>query len=161
MRPRASQVDAVEIFDRRSLALSEENNEMVALCPELVGLPGDEEAAALLIECRGEDPDALAASIDSVCAALTRCGAPVLNKSGYVPGAFKHEPADYNVFWDMRKGLIPIVGGRLGGRDEPDDPHLSPSPSPSPSLSHLSPLTSHLSPLTSHLSPPSRGAARR
>ena len=23
---------------------------------------------------------------------------------------FKHEPADYNVYWDVRKGLIPIVG---------------------------------------------------
>ena len=36
---------------------------------------------------------------------------------------FKHEPADYNVYWDVRKGLIPIVGaaretgasGRLPG----------------------------------------------
>lgn len=36
---------------------------------------------------------------------------------------FKHEPADYNVYWDVRKGLIPIVGaaretgalGRLRG----------------------------------------------
>ena len=36
---------------------------------------------------------------------------------------FKHEPADYNVYWDVRKGLIPIVGaaretgapGRLSG----------------------------------------------
>ena len=24
---------------------------------------------------------------------------------------FKHEPKDYNVFWNVRKGLIPIVGG--------------------------------------------------
>ena len=24
---------------------------------------------------------------------------------------FKHEPKDYNVYWDVRKGLIPIVGG--------------------------------------------------
>ena len=23
----------------------------------------------------------------------------------------RHDPADYNVYWDMRKGLIPIVGG--------------------------------------------------
>ena len=24
---------------------------------------------------------------------------------------FKFEPKDYNVYWDVRKGLIPIVGG--------------------------------------------------
>ncbi len=24
---------------------------------------------------------------------------------------FKHEKADYSVYWDVRKGLIPIVGG--------------------------------------------------
>lgn len=24
---------------------------------------------------------------------------------------FRHEKADYSVYWDVRKGLIPIVGG--------------------------------------------------
>ena len=24
--------------------------------------------------------------------------------------AFKHDKKDYNVYWDVRKGLIPIVG---------------------------------------------------
>ena len=28
-----------------------------------------------------------------------------------MPEAFKHDPKDFNVYWDMRKGLIPIVGG--------------------------------------------------
>ena len=37
---------------------------------------------------------------------------------------FKHEPADYNVYWDVRKGLIPIVGaaretGALGRLPRP------------------------------------------
>ena len=45
----------MEIFDRRSLRLSAEKAEMVALSPEIVGLPEDEEGAALLIECRGPD----------------------------------------------------------------------------------------------------------
>ena len=25
--------------------------------------------------------------------------------------AFKHDPKDFKVYWDVRKGLIPIVGG--------------------------------------------------
>jgi len=104
-------VDAVEIFDRRSLRLSAEKGEMVSLCPELVGLPEEEEAAALLIECRGASPEALAEQISSVCTALKDCGAPTISKVGYSPDAFRHDPADYNVYWDMRKGLIPIVGG--------------------------------------------------
>lgn len=24
---------------------------------------------------------------------------------------FKHDPKDFKVYWDVRKGLIPIVGG--------------------------------------------------
>ena len=37
---------------------------------------------------------------------------------------FKHEPVDYNVYWDVRKGLIPIVGaaretGALGRLPRP------------------------------------------
>ncbi len=104
-------VDAVEIFDRRSLRLSAESAEMVELAPEIVGLPEDEEAAALLIECRGEDADTLAANIDAVCGALTDSKVPVLSSDGYSPTAFRHDPKDFNVYWDMRKGLIPIVGG--------------------------------------------------
>ena len=104
-------VDAVEIFDQRSLKLSAEKAEMVALCPELPHLPADGEAAALLIECRGPDDASLAAEIATVCQTLRDSGAPVLSAVGYSADAFKHNPKDYNVYWDMRKGLIPIVGG--------------------------------------------------
>ncbi len=33
---------------------------------------------------------------------------------------FKHDKKDYNVYWDVRKGLIPIVGGarETGEREE-------------------------------------------
>ena len=36
---------------------------------------------------------------------------PVASALGYVAEAFRHDPKEYNVFWDARKGLIPIVGG--------------------------------------------------
>ena len=104
-------VDAVEIFDRRSLRLAAESAEMRALSPEIVGLPEDEEAAALLIECRGADPAALDEQISSVINTLKASKTPVVTPAGYNPERFKHDPKDFNVYWDMRKGLIPIVGG--------------------------------------------------
>lgn len=104
-------VDAVEIFDRRSLKLCADMDEVVRLCPEVAQLPADEEGAALLIECRGEDSEALTKAINSVCETLVESKVPVVSAAGYTPEAFRHEPADYNVFWDARKGLIPIVGG--------------------------------------------------
>ena len=106
-----TKVDAVEIFDRRSLALSSEQAEMVALSPEIVDLPKDQEGAALLIECRGADAEALEAQIRQVCQVLRDSETPTVSPTGYEPEAFKHDPQDFNVFWDMRKGLIPIVGG--------------------------------------------------
>jgi len=106
-----TKVDAVEMFDRRSLKLTSDMAALVALCPELPHLPADGEAAALLIECRGKDDEALAAQIESVCKALRDSRVPVVSAVGYTPEAFKHDPKDFNVYWDARKGLIPIVGG--------------------------------------------------
>jgi len=106
-----STVDAVEIFDRRSLRLANDRSEMVRLSPEIASLPEHEEGAALLIECRGEDRASLLAAIDEVNAALVGSGVPVVTESGYTQASFKHDPAEFNVYWDMRKGLIPIVGG--------------------------------------------------
>ena len=109
-------VDAVEIFDRRSLKLCQEMGRMAELCPEIANLPAGGEGAALLIECRGADRGALDASIAEVCAALQTSSVPVNNASGYTAESFLSDPAEYNVFWDARKGLIPIVGGaREGG----------------------------------------------
>jgi len=104
-------VDAVELFDRRSLRLCAGMGAMAKLCPELTSLAEDGEAAALLIECRGEDEEALELAIGAVCGSLVNSGVPITSKTGYSPQAFQHDPRDYNVFWDARKGLIPIVGG--------------------------------------------------
>ncbi len=46
-------VDAVELFDRASLRECEADEEMVRLVPDMKG--ADPMAAALLIECRGQD----------------------------------------------------------------------------------------------------------
>eukprot|EP00967_Tisochrysis_lutea_P106173 scaffold162525_cov30-Tisochrysis_lutea.AAC.2 len=104
-------VDAVEIFDRRSLTQCERMGELPKLCPEITRLPEDGEGAALLIECRGEDEAALKAAIDEVLIALRNSKVPVASQVGYNEEAFRHDPKEYNVFWDARKGLIPIVGG--------------------------------------------------
>ena len=112
-------VDAVEIFDRRSLKLCAEMEPLVALCPEIRTLPAAEEGAALLIECRGEDEAALAAAIGEVTGALDGAGVPVVVRdtlradfdAEWCRGAFRHDPKESGVYWDARKGLIPIVGG--------------------------------------------------
>jgi len=91
---------------------------MVKLVPEILALPEKEEGAALLIECRGEDEAALHAAISEVAAALDGSGVPVfINdapqevRGDTVVEAFRHDPKDSGVYWDARKGLIPIVGG--------------------------------------------------
>ena len=53
---------------------------MIDLCPEIVGLPEEEEAAALLIECRGATPELLKEQIDSVLKAIDDSGTPVISK---------------------------------------------------------------------------------
>jgi D-lactate dehydrogenase len=84
------------------------------LC-RLVDIKGaDPSAAALLIECRGSKPADLQARIFEVTEALRRAQLP-LGRNASEPRSledfeFKHDAADYNVFWDVRKGLIPIVG---------------------------------------------------
>jgi hypothetical protein len=57
-------VDAVELFDRASLRECEADDEMTRLVPDIKG--ADNMAAALLIECRGQDPAALEARISEV-----------------------------------------------------------------------------------------------
>ena len=74
----------------------------------------DPSAAALLIECRGVTEADLRKRIAEVNAALTRAQLP-LGRTAAAPKTvedypFQHKAADYNVFWDVRKGLIPIVG---------------------------------------------------
>jgi hypothetical protein len=74
----------------------------------------DPTAAALLIECRGKTPKDLQARIAEVSYSLERAqlafGRKAAEPKGLQDYPFRHDPTDYNVFWDVRKGLIPIVG---------------------------------------------------
>ena len=106
-------VDAVEMFDRPSLRQCEREEAMLGLVPDMKG--ADPRAAALLIECRGETPAALEERIAEVRRALLGAGLP-FGATAAAPKPldayeFKHDARDYKVYWDTRKGLIPIVGG--------------------------------------------------
>jgi D-lactate dehydrogenase len=129
---RRTDVDAVELFDDVALTEAEKSPEMVRLVQGIVG-SGNEGCAALLIECRGQDEAALQAQMDQVMqlmhaavasedSVLTVVTIPQVNReiedariqfrSGedVHTNTFQHDPAAGNVYWDMRKGLIPIVG---------------------------------------------------
>ncbi|KAK9807175.1 hypothetical protein WJX73_004038 [Symbiochloris irregularis] len=107
-------VDAVEMFDRASLkecaGLSEE------MCKLVPGMKdADPLAAGLLIECRGQTVEDKEAMIADVIITLEQAGLPIGAKKAepkdFNTYPFRHEAKDYNVYWDVRKGLIPIVGG--------------------------------------------------
>lgn len=72
-------------------------------------------AAALLIECRGNSPEHLQENIEEVRTALLRAKLPFGGRADDLKPLeaydFEHEAKRYKVYWDMRKGLIPIVGG--------------------------------------------------
>lgn len=106
-------VDAVEMFDRASLRECVSDESMVSLVPDIKDC--GPMAAALLIECRGQTAEDLESRIGEVQGALLKSGLPF----GPAPGVdkpldayeFKHDPKQTKVYWDVRKGLIPIVGG--------------------------------------------------
>lgn len=107
-------VDAVEMFDRACLRECEGHEKMVKLVPCVKG--SDEMAAALLIECRGQTPEALESRIQEVTLALEKSGDLAFGAQASDPKKvrdfeFSHDPEVYNVYWDVRKGLIPMVGG--------------------------------------------------
>jgi len=104
---RHTKVDAVEMFDRASLRECESNERLLSLVPAFKEV--GEFGSALLIECRGKTPEDLAANIKEVETTLAgaRLKSPRPQKEAY---PFHHDPGAYNVFWDVRKGLIPIVG---------------------------------------------------
>ena len=129
-------VDAVEIFDRKALAEAEKSEDMCRLVPGLVGCPPT--SAGLLVECRGSDIEHLERRIETAKEALRSSGVSCLANDAWtaqaaqatgepeqlrargahcVPTAFDQfpfqvDPKDSNVYWDMRKGLIPKVGRR-------------------------------------------------
>ena len=105
-------VDAVEMFDRASLKECTNNEEFVRLVPGVES--ADPMAAGLLIECRGQDAAALADAIAEVQRALERSGLPfgctAAEPKRVEDYSFTEVPEEYKVYWDVRKGLIPIVG---------------------------------------------------
>ncbi|TVR80935.1 MAG: FAD-binding oxidoreductase [Rhodospirillales bacterium] len=98
IRLKQTPVDAVELMDRASIRSVEDKPGMP---PFIRGLP--EGATALLIETRAEDPAALAGRIAVITAALADL--PQL-----FPVAFTTDPAVFNSYWNIRKGLFPSVG---------------------------------------------------
>ena len=74
----------------------------------------DPMAAALLIECRGQTKEALDDIIAEVNGALLASKLPFGCKAAdpkpLSEFGFREDPAECKVFWDIRKGLIPIVG---------------------------------------------------
>uniref|UniRef100_A0A7S3JVZ8 D-lactate dehydrogenase (cytochrome) n=1 Tax=Aureoumbra lagunensis TaxID=44058 RepID=A0A7S3JVZ8_9STRA len=111
--------DAIEIFDRAALTEAEKCPDMCSLTPGLVDCP--DETAGLLIECRGATREILDERIASAVAALKHSGIHALKPSTHrgcpKPETldnfpFRFEARESNVFWDMRKGLIPKVGAQ-------------------------------------------------
>ncbi|KAJ1445774.1 glycolate dehydrogenase [Pelagophyceae sp. CCMP2097] len=112
-------VDAVEVFDRASLHEAEKDDKMVKLVPGLTGC--HKPCAGLLIEVRGETQAILddrirqsmaalhEASIDVVAKDGRRCAKPETLECNF---PFRHDPKESEVFWNMRKGLIPMVGAQ-------------------------------------------------
>jgi D-lactate dehydrogenase len=91
-------VAAAEIMDRAAIASVEAKPGM----PEgLAGLGPD--AAALLVEVRGETAEELQSKIEAALK-LVKDIPPV------EPHRFTPVPAEYNVLWNVRKGLFPAVG---------------------------------------------------
>eukprot|EP00887_Chlorella_sp_A99_P004004 scaffold11.g4004.t1 len=78
-------------------------------------LGADPYAAGLLIECRGQTGHDLEDRIHNVLDVLAASGLPfgakVAEPTALGTYEFKHNPKDFKVYWDARKGLIPIVGG--------------------------------------------------
>ena len=91
-------VTAVELMDRASMRSVEEKPGMPGYLREL-----DDEAAALLVDVRGETPDALSHELERVEAALS-------SMTLLRPVEFTHDQAEYQQLWNIRKDLFPAVG---------------------------------------------------
>jgi len=97
-RLKTGPVAAVEMMDRASLRSVEAKPGMPAV---LASLPPD--ACALLVEVRGEGPEAVGRKAEAVRELLAPI--PVLE-----PVAFTAVKAEYERLWDVRRGLFPAVG---------------------------------------------------
>lgn len=104
---RETTVDAVELFDRASLTQCEDHEKIMSLVPTIKEAP--KYGAALLIECRGATDDELNKSISAVETSLDGAKLNFLHPRA-TTYPFKKEEDVYKVYWDVRKGLIPMVG---------------------------------------------------
>jgi D-lactate dehydrogenase len=93
-------VAAVELLDRPSLRAVEDRRGLPAT---LRALPAD--ACALLIEVRAPDPAELARRADEA-----RSLAGAVATVGQI--RFTAIPAEYEVLWDVRKGLLPAIAAK-------------------------------------------------
>ena len=91
-------VAAVELMDRASLRAVEGKPGV----PEYIGTLGSQ-AAALLVETRADDAEALAAQEQDIIAALA-------GQDMIAPVRFETEPKITDAYWKIRKGLFPAVG---------------------------------------------------
>jgi len=103
---------AVELFDRASLREFENDDEMLKLVKRLKDSGPD--AASLLIECTGPDAADLDERIKAVVDLLCKekhIGPTEEIKMGMDDFPFTKVADEYKVYWNARKGLIPVVGG--------------------------------------------------
>ena len=98
IRLKQTPVAAVELMDRASIRSVEDKPGMPAFIRGL-----GEGATALLIETRAENAEVLESQMASIAAALTDL--PKL-----LPVEFSTNPAVFNTYWNIRKGLFPSVG---------------------------------------------------
>ena len=100
-------VNAAELFDRASLRRGEESEDFATAVHGVRGCP--ESAAGILTEVRAATQAELDSKIDTLLATFEDKGIRFLPTD--VPNSFHTDPKKFNIFWDMRKGLIPKVGG--------------------------------------------------
>ncbi len=99
-RLKATPVAAVELMDRAALASVQDQH---GVPPAVVTLGGD--AAALLVEVRGEDREALAHRLHAARTALDGIATAT-------PIDFTDDPERCAALWKVRKGTFPSVGSR-------------------------------------------------
>jgi D-lactate dehydrogenase len=92
-------VTGVEMLDRKALKSVEGRDGMPAYLPELA-----DGVTALLIETKASAKEELLTKIDSISAAIR-------DFDTVMPVSFTDDPEIYNVWWSIRSGIFPSVGG--------------------------------------------------
>ena len=105
LKTKQSAVSAAELFDRASLREGEKSDKFLKLVPAVENC--DESCAGILLEVRSTTEAELTSDIKHISEMLLENGAKTLD--GKI--TFHTEKEDYESLWDMRRGLIPKVGG--------------------------------------------------